>query len=50
MCFTDDTLLAENQNPLITTAARWGPMWKPIAERSRGRYAFRRHVNEDNES
>jgi uncharacterized protein (DUF849 family) len=27
--FTDDTLLPENQNPLIITAAPWGPAWLP---------------------
>jgi uncharacterized protein (DUF849 family) len=29
MYFTDDSLLPENQNPLIITAALWGPSWLP---------------------
>ena len=29
MYFTDDSLLPENQNPLIITAAPWGPSWLP---------------------
>lgn len=29
MYFTDDSLLPENQNPLIITAAPYGPMWLP---------------------
>ena len=29
MYFTDDSLLPENQNPLIITAAPWGPAWVP---------------------
>jgi len=29
MYFTDDSLLPENQNPLIITAAPYGPMWMP---------------------
>ena len=29
MYFTDDSLLPENQDPLIITAAPYGPMWLP---------------------
>lgn len=29
MYFTDDSLLPENQNPLIITAAPYGPVWLP---------------------
>jgi uncharacterized protein (DUF849 family) len=29
MYFTDDSLLPENQEPLIITAAPWGPAWVP---------------------
>jgi uncharacterized protein (DUF849 family) len=29
MYFTDDSLLPENQDPLIITAAPYGPMWMP---------------------
>lgn len=29
MYFTDDSLLPENQSPLIITAAPYGPMWMP---------------------
>jgi uncharacterized protein (DUF849 family) len=29
MYFTDDSLLPENQEPVIITAAPWGPAWKP---------------------
>ena len=29
MYFTDDSLLPENQPPLIITAAPYGPMWMP---------------------
>ncbi len=29
MYFTDDALLPENQDPLVITAAPWGPSWMP---------------------
>ena len=29
MYFTDDSLLPENQDPLIITAASYGPTWLP---------------------
>ena len=29
MYFTDDSLLPENQEPLIITAAPYGPVWMP---------------------
>jgi hypothetical protein len=29
MYFTDDSLLPENQEPLIVKAARWRPRWLP---------------------
>ncbi len=29
MYFTDDSLLPENQAPLMITAAPYGPMWLP---------------------
>lgn len=29
MYFTDDSLLPENQDPLVITAAPWGPAWIP---------------------
>ena len=29
MYFTDDSLLPENQEPLIVKAAPWGPQWMP---------------------
>jgi hypothetical protein len=29
MYFTDDSLLPENQAPLMITAAPYGPMWMP---------------------
>ncbi len=29
MYFTDDSLLPENQEPLMITAAPWGPAWLP---------------------
>lgn len=29
MYFTDDSLLPENQDPLVITAAPWGPAWVP---------------------
>jgi len=29
MYFTDDSLLPENQDPLVITAAPWGPSWMP---------------------
>jgi hypothetical protein len=29
MYFTDDSLLPENQSPLMITAAPYGPMWMP---------------------
>jgi uncharacterized protein (DUF849 family) len=29
MYFTDDSLLPENQEPLVITAAPWGPAWVP---------------------
>jgi hypothetical protein len=29
MYFTDDSLLPENQDPLIITAAPYGPVWLP---------------------
>ena len=29
MYFTDDALLPENQDPLVITAAPWGPAWMP---------------------
>jgi uncharacterized protein (DUF849 family) len=30
MYFTDDSLLPENQAPLMITAAPYGPMWMPV--------------------
>ena len=33
MYFTDDSLLPENQAPLMITAAPYGPMWLPAIAR-----------------
>ena len=30
MYFTDDSLLPENQAPLMITAAPYGPVWMPV--------------------
>ena len=30
MYFTDDSLLPENQAPLMITAAPYGPIWMPV--------------------
>jgi hypothetical protein len=34
MYYTDALLLPENQDPLITTAAPYGPIWMPITPRT----------------
>src|SRR5271156_671748 len=46
MYFTDDSLLPENQAPLMITAAPYGPMWMPVDCFNAGATVLHIHVRD----